>query len=66
MVDVAMEPCGLLDAMVDAYARGDNDAGERLFAGALEYGVPWDEVTRAAARGIARRFESRRSISLQV
>jgi hypothetical protein len=46
----------LLDRMVNALAAGDSALGEALLAEALDAGVPWDEATAAAARGVSRRY----------
>ena len=46
----------LLDAIAEAYTAGDAPHGERLFAQALDDGLPWDQVCAAAARGVARRY----------
>lgn len=51
--DLARSP---FDAIAEAYAAGDTPAGERLFAQALDDGLPWDEVCAAAARGVAQRY----------
>ena len=48
-----------LNAVADAYARGDNPLAELLFAEALDDDLPWDVVCAAAARGIARRHDER-------
>ena len=49
----------VLDAIADAYTTGDAPHGERLFAQALDDGLPWDQVCAAAARGVARRYGER-------
>jgi len=48
----------VLESMAGAFARGDSADAEALLQNALDQGVPWDQVTLAAARGIALRFNS--------
>jgi hypothetical protein len=62
MTDVVSERTRLLETMAAAFARGDTSDGERLLEHALDLGIPWDEVTGAAARAIVVRYESRPSI----
>lgn len=50
-----------LTDLTEAYAAGDVALGERLFMQALDDDLPWDEVCSAAARGITRRYDGRRS-----
>jgi hypothetical protein len=48
---------GVLAAAIrDAFARGEPALGEVLFADALDDGMPWDLATRAAAQGVASRY----------
>jgi hypothetical protein len=56
MAEVQRDRPDLLASMVDAFARGDNVGGELLFQHALDRNVPWDQLTSAAARGVARRY----------
>ena len=58
MIEVGTEH-RLLETMVAAFARGDNVNGEALLGRALDEDLPWDEVTTAAARGVALRYGSR-------
>jgi hypothetical protein len=48
-------------AIRDAFARGEPAVGEELFANALDGGMPWDLATRAAAQGVASRFNRART-----
>jgi hypothetical protein len=48
----------MLDALSDAYARGDAPHGERLLVEALDLNLPWDQVCAAAATGVSRRYAS--------
>ena len=54
----------LLVAMVEAFARGDAPLGEVLLTRALDAGMHWDQVTSAAARGMAARYERRTDAAL--
>jgi hypothetical protein len=56
MAESATERHVLLESMTDAFARGDGPSGETLLAHALDQGIPWDEVTSAAARGMHLRY----------
>jgi hypothetical protein len=51
----------MLTDLTEAYAAGDVTLGEQLLMQALDDDLPWDEVCSAAARGIARRYDERRS-----
>jgi len=51
-------PTRMLDALADAYARGDAPRGERLLVEALDHDLPWDQVCAAAAMGVGRRYAS--------
>lgn len=62
MTDVVSEPTRLLETMAAAFARGDSPNGEMLLGHALDLGIPWDEVTGAAARAIVVRYGSGPSI----
>jgi hypothetical protein len=53
------QPASMLDALADAYARGDAPHGERLLTAALDLNLPWDQVCAAAATGMTRRYASR-------
>jgi len=55
-----VDTAAVLDAIVEAYAAGDNPRGELLFARALDDELPWNEVCAAAARGVARRYDEPR------
>ena len=48
----------MLHRVRDAFAAGESGEAEDLLATALENGMPWDAVTRAAAEGVARRHQS--------
>ena len=55
----AGQPTSMLDALADAYARGDAPRGERLLVAALDLDLPWDQVCAAAATGMSRRYATR-------
>ena len=59
MTDGSSDRGALLNALAEAYASGDAPRGESLLTHALDAGIPWDEVTAAAANGMWRRFEGR-------
>lgn len=66
MIETLLSPPSLvarrtLTDLTEAYAIGDVTLGEQLFMQALDDDLPWDEVCSAAARGIARRYDERRS-----
>ena len=50
------EPPASLGSIEAAFARGDARTGELLVQEALDGGQAWDDVTRAAARGVTLRF----------
>ena len=50
-----VRPSELLRSLAEAFARGESANGEILLQRALDHGIPWDEVTFAAARGVERR-----------
>lgn len=49
----------MLEALAEAYARGDAPRGERLLVEALDQDLPWDQVCAAAASGVSRRYTTR-------
>lgn len=56
MLDSSLDPRMLLTSLAEAFAHGDAPRGETLLADALDAGIPWDEVTVAAARGVSERY----------
>lgn len=56
-MDGSIDHRALLSALAEAFASGDAPRGESLLTDALDAGIPWDQVTTAAAGGMARRFE---------
>jgi len=54
----------MIDAMMDAYVRGDNARAEALLTDALDRGAPWDLVTMAAAQAVTRRRQTGLQASL--
>ena len=58
-MDGPIDHRAMLSALTDAFADGDAPRGEALLTHALDAGIPWDQVTTAAANGIARRHEER-------
>ena len=58
-MDGSIDPRVLLSALAEAYERADDPRGESLLTSALDAGIPWDQVTTAAARGVSRRYEER-------
>ena len=58
-MDGLIDHRALLSAVSEAFARGDAPRGEVLLTRALDAGIPWDQVTAAAANGTARRYERR-------
>jgi hypothetical protein len=54
MADATADSRLTIDAMIDAFARGDNAHAEVLLCDALDRGVPWDQVTMAAAHAVTR------------
>ncbi|MDP8923737.1 MAG: hypothetical protein M3O34_12760 [Chloroflexota bacterium] len=56
MTDVSADRRALLHALAAAFERGDAPRGETLLARALDAGIPWDQVTTAAADGMTRRY----------
>jgi len=59
MLDSSLDPRILLSSMAEAFAHGDAPRGETLLAHALDSGIPWDQVTVAAARGVSERYARR-------
>ena len=59
MMDARLDRRALLSALADAFATGDAPLGESLLTRALDADIPWDQVTAAAARGMARRYDGR-------
>ncbi len=49
----------MLTAVSEAFASGDAPRGEALLTRALDAGIPWDQVTAAAALGMARCYKGR-------
>jgi hypothetical protein len=54
-----LEQPALLDALRQAFARGDGPQGDRLLLTALESELPWDCVARTVAEGVALRYGAR-------
>jgi len=63
MADAPADSRYALDAMIDAFASGDNARGEILLSSALDQGVAWDRVTMAAAEALARCRTNRRLLA---
>ena len=61
MTDGSIDRRALLNALAEAYASGDAPRGDSLLTDALDAGIAWDQVTTAAAIGMARRYEERAS-----
>ena len=59
MPDRSVDHRALLHALSEAFASGDAPRGEDLLTHALDAGIPWDQVTTAAANGMARRYAAR-------
>ena len=59
MLDRSPRPPHVLDALADAYARGDAHRGDLLLGEALDLDLPWDQVCAAAASGVSRRYAER-------
>jgi hypothetical protein len=53
---VTVEQPALLDALRQAFARGDGPQGDSLLLAALETDLPWDRVARTVAEGVALRY----------
>ena len=58
-MDGPIDRRALLSAVSEAFASGDAPRGEAILTRALDAGIPWDQVTAAAAQGTARRYERR-------
>ena len=56
-MDGSIDHRAMLSALSEAFASGDAPRGETLLTHALDAGIPWDQVTAAAAKGMARRYE---------
>ena len=63
MADAPADSRYALDAMIDAFASGDNVRGEILLSSALDQGVAWDRVTMAAAEALAHCRTKKRLLS---
>ncbi|MFN8522942.1 MAG: hypothetical protein U0821_07510 [Chloroflexota bacterium] len=61
MLEQTQSSAALIESMLAAFARGDSADGERLMLRALDAGIPWDEVTAAAAQGYARQASTNRA-----
>ena len=66
MADAPADSRYALDAMIDAFASGDNARGELLLSSALDQGVAWDRVTTAAAEALARCRTNRRLLAMSL
>ena len=60
MADATADSRPTIDAMMDAFARGDNARAELLLTDALDRGAPWDQVTMAAAQAVTRHRQAQR------
>ena len=58
MADATADSRTTLDAMIDAFTRGDNARAELLLTDALDLGAPWDQVTMAAAQALTQRRQA--------
>ncbi len=58
MADATADSRLTLNAMIEAFARGDNARAEILLTDALDRGAAWDQVTTAAARAVTRRRQT--------
>jgi hypothetical protein len=64
MADATADSRLTIDAMIDAFARGDNAHAEALLWDALDRGAPWDQVTMAAAQAVTRHRQASLQTSL--
>jgi len=58
-MDGPIDQRAMLTAVSEAFARGEAPRGEALLTRALDAGIPWDQVTAAAALGMARCYRGR-------